>query len=53
MNTRPARVPNVKTAERRAVRLQREAVIAEQMAFLESFDRQVTELDAGEDKEEQ
>lgn len=50
MNTRPARVPNVETAERRASRLQREATIADQLAFLESFDRQVTALAARDDK---
>jgi hypothetical protein len=44
MNTRPARVPSVETAERRARRLAREAVLAEQQAFLEDFDRQVALL---------
>jgi hypothetical protein len=46
MNTRPARVPNVETAERRTARLEREAILAEQRAFLESFDRQVAVLHA-------
>lgn len=46
MNTRPARVPNVETAERRSARLEREAILVEQRAFLESFDRQVAELEA-------
>lgn len=39
------RVPNTESAERRTARQEREAIIAEQRAFLESFDRQVAELD--------
>lgn len=45
-STRPARVPNVDTAGRRAARLERRAILAEQRAFLESFNRQVAEIEA-------
>lgn len=50
MNTRPIRVPNVDTAGRRAARLERAAILAEQRAFLESFNRQVAELTARDEK---
>lgn len=46
MDTRPARVPNVETAERHAESLLRESALAEQQAFLDDFDRQVAELTA-------
>lgn len=46
MNTRPARILNLETAERRAARLLRDEILAEQRAFLENFDQQVAELAA-------
>lgn len=46
MNTRPIRVPAIENPQRRARRLARAAVTAEHRAFLESFIRQVAEIEA-------
>lgn len=46
MNNRPARVPNVDTAGYHAERQEQRAILAEQRAFLESFNRQVAEIEA-------
>lgn len=48
MNPRPVRVPNTETSERRDARLERERIVADQRAFLESFDRQVADIEAKE-----
>ncbi len=50
MKTRPIRVPNVDTTGRFVARLGRAAILAEQRAFLESFNRQVAELTARDEK---
>ena len=42
--TRPARVPNVDTNGYLAGRSERRAILAEQRAFLDSFNRQVAEI---------
>ncbi|KRA42071.1 hypothetical protein [Devosia sp. Root635] len=44
--SRPARVPNTESDERRRERIEREAILTEQRAFLDSFERQVAELEA-------
>ena len=46
MNTRPARVPNMDPTGYLAGREQRRAERAELAAFLDSFDRQVAEIEA-------
>jgi predicted NUDIX family NTP pyrophosphohydrolase len=46
MNTRPARVPNVDTAGYQAARRERRAILVEQRVFLESFNRQVAEIES-------
>lgn len=48
MTPRPVRVPNAETSERRDARLERERILAEQGAFLDSFDRQVADIEAKE-----
>ena len=50
MNNRPTRVPNVDTDGYLAGRSERRAILSEHRAFLESFKRQVAEIEA-RDKE--
>ena len=51
MNTRPARVPNVDTDGYHANRLERRAIRAEQLAFMERFNRQVAEIEARDEEQ--